>query len=245
MWKIIGFAEPNLAKTDISELPIKSVIFLEHTRTSDLKRSTVITAWLQNSASLRIFKTFKLQFRKVCRSLLDFKNMFKSPSNNSGVFKSLSWTAQKYLGLKVCFLVTWPASTSSQEYIYPSLLFHVYVATHKTTENVGQTQTEMVQTIARTHTRQESQQAGRTSHWLTREKSHWKIWHTYGFHLSQEAKTIGKNKQKWTCFQNGKLNHWLPGSGWTLAWVHRIASVIARTLSTPCWKMAGLFRRNC
>lgn len=86
---------------------------------------------------------------------------------------------------------------------------------------------------------------GRTSHWLTREKSHWKIWHTYGFHLSQEAKTIGKNKQKWTCFQNGKLNHWLPGSGWTLAWVHRIASVIARTLSTPCWKMAGLFRRNC
>lgn len=71
-----------------------------------------------------------------------------------------SWTAQKFLGLKVCFLATWPASTSSQEYIYPSLLFHVYVATHKTTRNVGQTQTEMVQTIARTHTRQESQQAG-------------------------------------------------------------------------------------
>lgn len=69
-----------------------------------------------------------------------------------------SWTAQKRLGIKVCFLVTWPASTSSQEYIYPSLLFHVYVATHKTTRNVGQTQTEMVQTTARTHTRQEGRQ---------------------------------------------------------------------------------------
>lgn len=141
-----------LAKTDISELPIKSVIFLEHTRTSDLKRRTVITAWLQN-ASLRIFKTFQFQFRKVCMTLPEFKNVFKSPSNNSGVSKSLSWAAQKYLGLKVCFLVTWPASTSSQEYIYPSLVFHVYMATHKTTKNVGQTQTEMVQTIARTHTR--------------------------------------------------------------------------------------------
>lgn len=32
------------------------------------------------------------------------------------------WTAQKCLGLKVCFLVTWPASTSSQEYIYPSVV---------------------------------------------------------------------------------------------------------------------------
>lgn len=76
-------------------------------------------------------------------------------------------------------------------------------------------------------------------------KSHWKIWHTYGFHLSQEAKTISKNKQKWTCFQNGKLNHWLPGSVWTWGWVHRIASVIARILSTPCWKMTGFFRGNC
>lgn len=64
-----------------------------------------------------------------------------------------SWTAQKCLGLKVCFLVIWPASASSQEFIYKSLLFHVYVATHKTTRNVGQTQTEMIQTIARTHAR--------------------------------------------------------------------------------------------
>lgn len=129
------------------------------------------------------------------------------------------WTAQKCLGLKVCFLATWPAPASSQEYIYPSLLFHVYVAAQKATRNVGQTQTEMVQAIARTHTRQESQQAGRTSHWLPQEKSHWKIWHTYGFHLSQETKTISKNKQKWTCFQNGKLNHWLPGSGRAWGWV--------------------------
>lgn len=73
-----------------------------------------------------------------------------------------SWTAQKCLGLKVCFLVIWPASASSQEFIHKCLLFHVYVATHKTTRNVGQTQTEMIQTIARTHARQQSprRQAG-------------------------------------------------------------------------------------
>lgn len=64
-----------------------------------------------------------------------------------------SWTAQKCFGLKVCFLVIWPAPASSQEFIYKSLLFHVYVATHKTTRNVGQTEVEMIQTIARTHAR--------------------------------------------------------------------------------------------
>lgn len=64
-----------------------------------------------------------------------------------------SWTAWKCLGLEVCFLVIWPASASSQEFIYKSLLFRVYVATHKTTRNVRQTQTEMIQTIARTHAR--------------------------------------------------------------------------------------------
>lgn len=74
----------------------------------------------------------------------------------------------------------------------------------------------------------------------SKEKSYWKIWHTYDFHLSEEVKTIIKGKQKPTHFRNGKLNHQLPGNCWTLGCVHRTANVIARTLSTPYWKN-GLF----
>lgn len=66
----------------------------------------------------------------------------------------------------------------------------------------------------------------------SKEKSYWKIWHTYDFHLSEEVKTIIKGKQKPTHFRNGKLNHQLPGNCWTLGCVHRTANVIARTLST-------------
>lgn len=48
-----------------------------------------------------------------------------------------SWTAQKCLGMKICFLVIWPAFTSSQEFVSKSLLLHVHVATNKTIKECG------------------------------------------------------------------------------------------------------------
>lgn len=80
LWKTIGFAEPNLVKTDISELHTLSPISLEHTRTSDLERRIVITARLQH---ITLVKNLRDQLRKghdcltlrTCLNPCDFNHM--------------------------------------------------------------------------------------------------------------------------------------------------------------------------